>query len=263
MSGLAIQNDKALFFAEPDPVVPVEQQQQPAAPVTDTPSVITEVDQKLELGASGIGDDIDALEIPEGQPQTPEPTPDTPVDPTTQEGFTAFSEQFQKYVGVDLKEAMTSYQSMTDAASRAGEQLSQLRNQVAAQQQRLDIQVAWSNDPEVQQLTMDGNTTLSTVVEQRLVTLRGVYSGLTETQQQRIDALGSGGILQLWSIYKKRNGGSSGTRTLPGSTATPPAGAVDSDLMKLSDIINMSDNDYRSKGLKLLASKQFINDLGQ
>lgn len=262
MSGLAIQNDKDLFFAEPEPAAPAEQQQ-PVAPATDTPSVLAEVDQKLELGASGIGDDIDALEIPEGQPQTKEPTPDVPVDPTTQEGFTAFSEQFQKYVGVDLKEAMTNYQSMTDAASRAGEQLSQLRNQVAAQQQRLDIQVAWSNDPEVQQLVMDGTTTLSTVVEQRLGTLREVYTGLTEAQQKRIDALGSGGILQLWSIYKKRNGGSSGTRTLPGSTATPPAGAVDSDLMKLSDIMNMSEKDYRSKGMKLLAEKRFINDLGQ
>ena len=262
MSGLAVQNDKDLFFAEPaEPTAPAEQQQQ--QPVADTPSVLAEVDQKLELGASGIGDDIDALELPEGQPQTPKTTPDAPVDPTTQEGFAQFSEQFQKYVGVDLKKAMTDYQSMTDAASRAGEQLSQLRNQVAAQQQRLDIQAAWSNDPEVQQLTMDGTTTLSTVVEQRLVTLREVYSGLNESQQKRIDALGSGGILQLWSIYNKRNGGSSGTRTLPGSTASPPAGVVDSDLMNLSDIINMSDKDYRSKGMKLLAEKKFINDLGQ
>jgi len=166
----------------------------------------------------------------------------------------AFGKQFEKYTGVPLKEAMTSYQQMTEAATTAQKELTTLRQQVSLQQQRLDLQVAWMSDPEIQQQAAKG-VTLSEVIDQRLAQLSTVYNGLSADKQKRIDAQGSKGIISLWSIISKRN-----TRSLPGATSAPATSS--SDLMTLSQIQAMPEAEFRKVGMKLLAEKQFINDLG-
>ena len=123
--------------------------------------------------------------------------------------FAKFQTQFKEYTGVDLKDAMSSYQEMVQATQTAQTELSRLNEQVALQRQRLDLQVAWTNDPEIQQQVQSG-TPLSAAVDQRLETLRTVYSSLDETRQKRIDSLGSQGVLALWKIVNKN-----GNRSLP------------------------------------------------
>ena len=257
MSGISVPSDNAMFTEEAadTALTPVEQ---PAELVADSDSPLADVETQLEVDDSGIGDEVDALELPEGEQQEPptdEQAPET-VEPVDEAGMQAFSAQFEKYTGVPLKDAMKSYQETAQAASAAQAELQSLYQQVSIQQQRLDLQTSWASDPEIQQQVQSGMP-LSAAVDTRLERLRTVYESLGETRQKRIDALGSKGVLELWKIVSKRP-----NRSLPGVGALPSGDASNSDLMKLSEIQAMSESDYRTKGMQLLKERKFINDLG-
>ena len=251
MSGLAVESNNSLFTEAAAPEVVA------APPVATEPEVAPE---GLEDVAIELDDDLNTLvdeafkPVGEGDEPPTDETAEVTPEPVDEAGMEAFSKQFEKYTGVPLKEAMTSYQQMTEAATAAQKELSTLRQQVSLQQQRLDLQVAWMSDPEAQQQAQKG-VPLSDVIDQRLAQLSTVYNGLSPEKQKRIDAQGSKGILSLWQIVSKRT-----TRSLPGVTSTPGVGT--SDLMTLSQIQAMPETEYRRVGMKLLQDKQFINDLG-
>jgi hypothetical protein len=256
MSGLSVPSDNAMFTEEAadSALTPAVQ---PTELVADSDSPLADVETQLDVDDSGIGDEIDALDVPEGEqePPTDEPAPETP-EPVDEAGMAAFSAQFEKYTGVPLKDAMKSYQETAQAASAAQAELQSLYQQVSIQQQRLDLQTSWASDPEIQQQVQSGMP-LSAAVDTRLERLRTVYESLGEARQKRIDALGSKGVLELWKIVNKRP-----NRSLPGVGALPSGDASNSDLMKLSEIQAMSESDYRTKGMQLLKERKFINDLG-
>jgi hypothetical protein len=251
MSGLAVESNNSLFTEAAAPEVVA------APPVQTEPEVAAP--EGLEDVAIELDDDLNALVDEAFAPtdESVEPPTDTvegATEPVDEAGMEAFGKQFEKYTGVPLKEAMTSYQQMTEAATTAQKELTTLRQQVSLQQQRLDLQVAWMSDPEIQQQAAKG-VTLSEVIDQRLTQLSTVYNGLSTDKQKRIDAQGSKGIISLWQIVSKRN-----TRSLPGATSAPATGS--SDLMTLSAIQAMPEAEFRRVGMKLLSEKQFINDLG-
>lgn len=283
MSGLAVQGDNAAFQQAAEGNLPTPEQQgfqqgdgstlvkeqvttgQPTERETDQAtrpeqpsSEMGDIEQAVEVQQDeGLLGAIDALEVPEGQEEENPPTEETATpEPVDEEGFKQFSSQFEKYTGVKLDEALSSYNTQAEQLAQASQQLQATYSQLALMQQKMDVQQAWMSDPDIQQQVQQG-TPLSAAVDARLETLRGVYNSLDEKRQQRIDRLGSKGIIELWKIYTKGN-----NRVLPGSVGAAQAAPAGQDLMKLSEIMAMPEAEYRSKGLKLLSEKQFINDLG-
>jgi hypothetical protein len=281
MSGLSVQSDNAVFQQAAEGTMPTPEQQgfkqgdgstliqeqpngeQPQAPAQagneasqDGGEALQGVEDAVKVQQDeGLLGAIDALEVPEGQEENPPTEEAAKPEPVDEEGFKQFSGQFEKYTGVPLDKALETYSTQAEQIAQASQQLQATHTQLALMQQKLDVQQAWVSDPDIQQQVQQG-TPLSAAVDSRLDTLRGLYKNLDAMRQQRIDRLGSKGIIELWKIYTK------GKPSLPGSVGAAQTAPAGQDLMKLSAIMAMPEAEYRKTGLKLLAENQFINDLG-
>lgn len=218
---------------------------EPGTPTNELADVAEAVEADDEFS------ELDALETPTTEEP---PASDAPAEEPNEVEFQQFNEQFKKHTGLDLKEAITSFEQTQQSAVQAANELKQAYAQLQLMQQKLDLQSQWSVDPEVQQQVQSG-VPLSTVVEQRIQVLQSIYNKLSPERQKKVDTLGARGVTELWKIYSKKN-----NRTLPGSPVGVTPAAAQAGKMKLSEIMAMSESDYKTKGLQLLKSGDFIND---
>lgn len=191
---------------------PVTPQQAPAQqpPAQEVPPTTQQPQSDLaaQIEQTFLQSEEQASQQPESQTEQP------PEEATDRVKY--LQQVFKDTLGVDVGEAVSNMNSFNETAQTTMQNLEQVQQNIALQQQRLDLMYAWGH--EAQQY----NTTAQELVNQRLAETTRVYNSLNENLRKRIAAKGSEGIIDLYNLIQKNRGGGQPQQQAPQMTV--PAG---------------------------------------
>lgn len=220
---------------------PEPQQVQPGlfTPAT-TP---TEAPQQTQESTGDLTNQIEQAfaptETPADEPaQNPEQPPEEASDRVKY-----LQQVFKDTLNIDIGEAVQTMNNFNETATGTMDRMKQMENNIALQQQRLDLMYTWG--AEAQQF----GVTPSQLVDQRLSEATKVFSTLNEELRTRIASQGSKGIIDLYNLIQKQRGGQQQPQqpqmTVPtqgrANIASTPQG--NNSQQNLSDIVSMKSED--------------------
>ena len=182
-----------------------QQLQQQSAPVTPQQSPAQqppaqEVPPTIQQPQSDLAAQIEQTFLQSEQEQAKDEPPTEQPPDDANDRFKYLEKVFKDNLGVDIGEAVSNMNSFNETAQTTMQNLEQVQQNIALQQQRLDLMYAWGH--EAQQY----NTTAQELVNQRLAETTRVYNSLNENLRKRIAAKGSEGIIDLYNLIQKNRG---------------------------------------------------------
>ena len=199
---------QAELSGQPAPDATPESQPQPKSPPSQTePAGDLNLATQLEA----------AFPTPTESPVETPPSVDEKVPEEANDRVKYLQQVFKDTLGVDVQEAVATMTNFNETAQGTIAQLQQMENNIAAQQQRLELTYAWGADAQALGVAP------SQLVDDRLAEATRVYSSLNDDLRKRIASQGSKGIIELYSLIQKNRGGQN---TAPPQTTVPQGRAT-------------------------------------
>ena len=209
-----------------------------------TPATPTETPQQTQESTGDLTNQIEQAFAPTEETTEEKPTAETEQPPEEASDRVKYLQQvFKDTLNIDIGEAVQTMNNFNETATGTMDRMKQMENNIALQQQRLDLMYTWG--AEAQQL----GVTPSQLVDQRLSEATKVFSTLNEDLRTRIASQGSKGIIDLYNLIQKQRGGQQQPQqpqmTVPtqgrANIATTPQG--NNSQQNLSDIVSMKSED--------------------
>lgn len=217
---------------------------QQAQPGLFTPATPTETPQQTQESTGDLTNQIEQAFAPTEETTEEKPTTEQPPEEAS-DRVKYLQQVFKDTLNIDIGEAVQTMNNFNETATGTMDRMKQMENNIALQQQRLDLMYTWG--AEAQQL----GVTPSQLVDQRLSEATKVFSTLNEDLRTRIASQGSKGIIDLYNLIQKQRGAQQQPQqpqmTVPtqgrANIATTPQG--NNSQQNLSDIVSMkSDDDF-------------------
>lgn len=178
-----------------------QQLQQQSVPATPQQPPAQEVPPTTQQPQSDLAAQIEQtfLQPEEQTSQQPESQEQPPEEATDRVKY--LQQLFKDTLGVDVGEAVQSMNSFNETAQTTMQSLQEVQQNIALEQQRLDLMYAWGHE------ASSLGTTAQELVNQRLAETTQVYNTLNESLRKRIAAQGSKGIVDLFNLIQKNRGG--------------------------------------------------------